>query len=221
MKHTRISVVEALDESHHDGLTFSSGEIGIVEKVVGYKKIKFHSHENVGYGDVHLPEMEMQTRAMWFTLDESLVTSFGSPRVELMDALRGAANALHTVACVGLMIDPRDLGRHVREQPEGAESRGTDARLEPTVFLYDQVPGGVGLAVRLYEQRVGLFERAISLAEGCACAAGCPACVGPSVGMSNLNPASPTDTIRSSLRRGRAASVLRALSERASAGAAA
>ena len=52
----------------------------------------------------------------------------------------------------------------------------------PTIFLYDHVPGGVGLAGRLFEQRVELLLRARRLVENCACEDGCPSCIGPSPG---------------------------------------
>ena len=53
---------------------------------------------------------------------------------------------------------------------------------DPTLFLYDHVPGGVGLAPRLFEQREELMRRARRLVEGCACEDGCPACIGPAAG---------------------------------------
>ena len=49
------------------------GEVAVVEKVVGYKKIKFYTHENAGYGDVRLPEMQMHTTAFWLTVPERVV----------------------------------------------------------------------------------------------------------------------------------------------------
>ncbi|WP_410969585.1 hypothetical protein, partial [Salmonella sp. SAL4450] len=82
-----------------------------MEKVVGFKKIKFHTHENVGYGEVQLPELQMHTTAFWLTVPEDVVRSRPCPRPQVIDALRGILSALHTVACAGLMIDPRDLGR--------------------------------------------------------------------------------------------------------------
>ena len=58
---------------------WASGEVSVVERVVGYKKIKFHTHENVGYGEVQLPEMQMHTTAFWLTVPEPVLG-------ELLDA---------------------------------------------------------------------------------------------------------------------------------------
>jgi DEAD/DEAH box helicase domain-containing protein len=101
----------------------------------------------------------------------------------VIDALRGIGNALHTVASVGLMIDPRDLGHTLGDRTDAdappAKGQGGAPGFDPTIFLYDKVPGGVGLAARLFEVRDDLARRARQLIEGCACTEGCPACVGP------------------------------------------
>lgn len=171
-----------------DRLAFGLGDISVVETVVGFKKIKFHTHENVGYGEVHLPEMEMHTTSFWITFSEDLVAALPWPRPVVIDALRGLASAIHTVASVGLMIDPRDLGRALgyRQEhgaPPGAGIVGEAAGFDPTVFLYDAIAGGVGLAPRLFDERAELLRRARVLVEGCGCRDGCPACIGPAATM--------------------------------------
>lgn len=166
-------------------LDAGAGEVSVVEKVVGYKKIKYHTHENVGYGDVHLPEMQMHTTACWFTVPNTLVEAQPVTRAVVIDALRGLTKALHTVAVVGLMIDPRDLGRTLGEEGgDGAPRKGQSggAEFDPTLFLYDTIPGGVGLSGRVFAERARLWEQARALIERCGCTEGCPSCIGPAVG---------------------------------------
>ncbi|MGF1466543.1 MAG: DEAD/DEAH box helicase [Sandaracinaceae bacterium] len=165
------------------------GEVSVVEKVVGYKKIKFHTHENCGYGDVRLPEMQMHTAGLWLTVPDAVLATFPGPRAEQIEALRSVGNALHLVAAVGLMTDPRDLGRCLGDRggeddadPESAWRPSQAQLFDPTLFLYDQVPGGVGLSPRLFEERERLLGQTRDLIEGCPCADGCPACVGPEIG---------------------------------------
>jgi DEAD/DEAH box helicase domain-containing protein len=182
-----------------DVLAVGLGEVSVIEKVVGYKKIKFNTHENVGYGDVRLPEMQMHTSSVWITFSEETVRSiassdelvmagsesggFGSvPRATVVDAIRGIGNAVHTVAAVGLMCDPRDLGHVLGERtgegelPQKGDADG--AGFDPTIFVYDHIPGGVGLAPRLFADRELVLRRARALIEDCPCAGGCPACIG-------------------------------------------
>jgi DEAD/DEAH box helicase domain-containing protein len=203
MTHTKVRILE---QDHREG-EFGLGDVSVVEKVVGYKKIKFHTHENVGYGDVHLPEMQMHTTAFWWTIPEAVVQGAGAPRAAVVDALRGILHAMHTVAAVGLMIDPRDLGRTV----EKAEGEGGPT-FEPTLFLYDQVSGGIGLAPRLFDERASLVRRTRDRLDTCPCAHGCPACIGPEVdALMGGAPASHLHAATPGGRKGLAQSLLVAL----------
>jgi DEAD/DEAH box helicase domain-containing protein len=190
MTHVRVSVLEAdrRAEVGRDpgGLPVAGGEVSVIEKVVGYKKIRFHTHENVGYGDVNLPEMQMHTTAIWLTVPEAIVAAQPVTRPEVIDALRGLGHALHTIASVSLMVDPRDLGHTLgdRKDGEAAPNKGVGGApgFDPALFLYDRMPGGVGLAPRLFDAREELLRRTVALLHRCGCEHGCPACVGPFAG---------------------------------------
>jgi len=185
MTHSKVAVLEedqrATVELGEVPLDAALGDVSVIEKVVGYKKIKFHSHENVGYGEVHLPEMQKHTTAYWLTFPEDFVQSQPEPRAVVVDALRGLSKAMHLVGAVGLMIDPRDLGRTLgcRNEDEAPPGKGQGPGFDPTIFLYDTVAGGIGLASRLFEEREELLGRARHLIESCACEEGCPGCIGP------------------------------------------
>ena len=103
------------------------------------------------------------------TLDPDATSSWR--RHELDIALLGAGRALQTVASVLLMSDPRDLGLVAQVRSPHAE--------RPVIYLWEAVPGGVGLAPRLFARTAELVTGAHGLVEGCSCQAGCPACVGP------------------------------------------
>jgi DEAD/DEAH box helicase domain-containing protein len=109
----------------------------------------------------------------------------------VIDALRGVGAALETVSTLLLMCDPRDIGQTLGDggdsehaggdaRPAGRDPfRGRTGNFDPTVFLFDAHPGGVGLAPRIFERAADLFQRARALIEHCPCPEGCPACVGP------------------------------------------
>ena len=173
------------------------GELLVAEQVVGFKKIKFDTMENVGAGEVELPQQEMQTSGLWLTLRPEVLAAISPDRDALVDGLRGLAYLLHHLAPLFLMCDVRDLGSWLGDaappEPGRAAPRGprvltterTRARLlaaeqfEPTVYLYDSQPGGVGLTERLFELVAPLLARARDTIRTCACRVGCPSCVGP------------------------------------------
>ncbi|MEZ4440278.1 MAG: DEAD/DEAH box helicase [Polyangiaceae bacterium] len=162
------------------------GDVVVTEKVVGYKKIKFHTHENAGYGDVRLPDVDKHTTSFWLTLPAARCEALG--RATAIEGLRGLGHALELVATLALMCDPHDIGRAIEDAAqsppvpsEGSVDDELPARLEPfsaTVYLYDHVPGGVGLAARIHERAPDLLRHAAELVAGCSCGLGCPSCVG-------------------------------------------
>ena len=144
------------------------GEVMVASLVTLYKKLKFLTDENVGWGPVDLPEIELQTTAYWLTAEAARDRW---RRHELDIALLGAGRAIQTVASVLLMVDPRDLGLVSQVRSPHSE--------QPTIYLYEAVPGGIGLAERLWDRHDDLVSAAAELIESCGCDAGCPACTGP------------------------------------------
>jgi DEAD/DEAH box helicase domain-containing protein len=144
------------------------GEVMVASLVTLFKKLKFVTDENVGWGPIDLPELELQTTAYWLTADEAR----GRWRHDELDiAMLGAGRAIQTVAAILLMVDPRDLGLVTQVRSPHAEA--------PTIYLYEAVPGGIGLSERLWERHEELLDLAAGLIAGCDCDAGCPACTGP------------------------------------------
>jgi DEAD/DEAH box helicase domain-containing protein len=144
------------------------GEVMVASIATIFKKLKFVTNENLGWGRIHLPEIELQTTAYWLTADEARRRW---RHQELDIALLGVGRAVQTVASVLLMVDPRDLGLVSQVRSPHSE--------QPTIYLYEAVPGGIGLAERLWERHDDLLAAAAGLIAGCGCEAGCPACTGP------------------------------------------
>jgi DEAD/DEAH box helicase domain-containing protein len=190
--YTKLKVLERFDGSNAGLGTCHHGEVHVVRRVSGYKKIRYYTHENVGYGPVNLPDQELHTTALWWSLPAEVLESAFESRQDALDAFLGAAHALHLVAGLSAMAEARDLQQSVgsgdgswsrvegfgRDLPDAAEA---DARFAPAVFLYDNFPGGIGLSEPLYQRRSQLMQGALALVEACDCVAGCPACVGPAL----------------------------------------
>ncbi len=157
-----------------DGVARVHGDVRINRQIVGFKKIKFYTNENVGAGKLSMPEQEMHTTAFWLHFPAPFLAKLEEyTPVERQNGLTGLANAFRTIASLLLMCDPRDLGTSLTEDISGGLT------WEPNLYLYDAYPGGVGLSAPLFRLTGRLVKQTRELIDGCECEAGCPACVGP------------------------------------------
>ena len=206
IRYTQVRVLEAADtarlvrgEALEDlSAARTHGDVLVRSQVVGFKKIKFFTNENLGSGQLELPENEMHTTAFWLTLERKLVESLPFSISERQNGMHGLLHALASVATLLLMCDPRDLGTAIGERPpspgldlgweetpvEPAASRGASTGeepelFEPNLYLYDAYPGGIGFSEPLYRAADQLLARTRELIASCPCEKGCPSCVGP------------------------------------------
>jgi DEAD/DEAH box helicase domain-containing protein len=164
-----LKPLETFAEAPAAGGVRAHGEVMVSSLATIFKKLKLDTLENLGWGRIRLPELELHTTAYWIALEPDLVRHWR--RDELDVALVGAGRALRTVASVLSMSDPHDLGMVAQVRSPHLE--------RPVIYLHEGVPGGVGLAPRLFERHAELVRGALALVEDCACEAGCPACTGP------------------------------------------
>jgi DEAD/DEAH box helicase domain-containing protein len=172
-----LEVLESFDRSPAPACRVEHGEVAVREVATIFKKLKLDTNENVGWGRISIPEESRHTTGYWFSLDEEAVETL--PRPDLQDGLWGLAHLLRNLAPIFLMCDPRDL-------QAVAQVRSTFTE-RPTLHLYENQPGGVGMAPRLFEMHDQLMASARELIERCPCKGGCPGCVGPSVGDHGTN----------------------------------
>lgn len=193
ISYTKVRALESFEQTQVPPIVVEHGEVLVTTQVVGFKKIKFHTLENVGAGEVELPENQMHTMSYWFTIPGDVIARLPFPRDVVVDGLLGLIYVLHNVAAVHLMCDPRDIGATLGDK-EGSFSveqtmRGVrriapvDDKIadvfEPVVFLYDNLPGGVGFSEELFKAHDSLLRQAHTVIATCSCASGCPSCVGP------------------------------------------
>ena len=227
VRYTQVRVLEiAADSSTHNSVTLSEakalafatsnkasahrhshGDVLVRSQVVGFKKIKFFTHENIGDGRLELPENEMHTTSYWITLERPLLESLPFSVSERQSGMFGLLYALESVATLLLMCDRRDLGTAIGERPPAASvgqtflsvpsldplsgSDFTPARMqdaisvttkeffEPNLYLFDAYPGGIGFSEPLFRTHALLMQKTRELISSCACEQGCPSCVGP------------------------------------------
>jgi DEAD/DEAH box helicase domain-containing protein len=165
--YTQVKVLQEFDSSEiRSGARRVHGEVRVTRQIVGFKKIKFYTMENVGAGKLSMPEQEMHTTAFWLHFPLEFLAQFDDlSATDKQDGILGIGQALRTIGSLLLMCDPRDLGVAMSE--------------EPNLYLYDNYSGGIGQSAPLYHMTAKLLADAAQLLEACPCEAGCPSCVGP------------------------------------------
>lgn len=196
--YTKLKVLERFDGAIAGAGTCHHGEVHVVRRVAGYKKIRYYTHENIGYGPVNLPDQEMHTSALWWQLPQAQLEQRFESRQDALDGFLGAGYAMHVVAKVAVMAEASDLQKAVGSG-DGAWFASGDGRgrgqlraldgsqvdpdrhdsFVPTIYLYDNYPGGIGQSEPLWHRQRELVTHACELVQACDCHAGCPACVGP------------------------------------------
>jgi DEAD/DEAH box helicase domain-containing protein len=200
--YTNVRILDEFEQKTEGPISVEHGEVHVVTKSVGYKKIKFYTSENVGYGKIELPDQEMHTTAYWFTIPENILESLPYQRADLIDGILGMSYVLHYVASLSLMCEVSDIDRAIGDrsaewyvrstgfergiysggengQQESAVAAGDIERFQPTIFLYDNYPGGVGFSPELFDEHSILLRRSLEVIQQCGCDEGCPSCVGP------------------------------------------
>ncbi len=170
--YTEVKVLRRFEEASLAEAVAAHGEVRVNRQVVGFKKVKFYTFENVGAGKLSMPEQEMHTTSFWLHFPAALLARLeGFSPAEKQSGLAGLGQALRAVAALLMMCDPRDLG--VAITGEIAPS------FEPDLHLYDGYPGGTGMSAPLFQNARRLLDGAADLIAACPCEAGCPSCVGP------------------------------------------
>jgi DEAD/DEAH box helicase domain-containing protein len=194
---TKVRILDRFLSEPSGQAVRNHGEVHVTSQVVGFKKIKFHTNENVGAGELKMPENEMHTTSYWLTVPRAVMATLPYGLDERRDGVVALSYALGQLAALFLMCDRHDLGVAVGDngQGEATVERGWTPRrptlelavadgepalpYEPNIFLYDNYPGGIGLSEPLYRLHDRLVGEARALIASCACRDGCPSCVGP------------------------------------------
>ncbi|MGB9907320.1 MAG: DEAD/DEAH box helicase [Candidatus Saccharicenans sp.] len=194
--YTNVKILDVFERQDLPQGWASHGEVHVATQVVGFKKIKFHTMENVGAGELQLPQNEMSTTSFWLTIPAEIYQSLPFTSEQRINGLFGLSYLLHHVAPLFLMCDRHDLGVAIGDNfsgqsipPRELPSRKVPFNerfpgaltpdFSPNVFLYDNFPGGIGLSPALFELKTSLLQACLGTIEACPCEEGCPSCVGP------------------------------------------
>jgi len=161
----RVHVDETLDERNWRRTRLELSEVTVETRITGYKKVRFRSMENIGYGEVDLPPIVLPTVSVHFEIPEAGVESAMRHGADFFrSGLHGLSRLFSSLLPLFVMNDPRDMDYFI------------DGR---RVYIYDLYEGGIGYAEKAYEIFERVLEAALAHVRSCRCDAGCPSCVLP------------------------------------------
>ena len=171
---TDIKVLEEDKRVEISGAELAEGDVLVRKQVAKFKKIKYMSHENVGFGEIFLPEEEMHTRSTVFIFAEGTHSGEAFSKIpdELKEHVIGRIGSLiKNVSPVFLLCDSHDIG--VAERLRDPHFN------QPCIYIYDNYPGGTGLSEGIAAKSDQILRAAYERISGCGCEYGCPSCIGP------------------------------------------
>ncbi|MEN8152532.1 MAG: DEAD/DEAH box helicase [Acidobacteriota bacterium] len=192
--YTKIKILDIFDDTRHNGYTFSQGDVHVFSQVVGFKKLKFFTNENVGAGDLQLPQREMHSTSFWLTIKKELLDSIEINNEDKIEAVNGISFLMRHIGAVMLMCDVKDLGVSVEDnitkngitantakKLAGQDGPSEESGFEPNIYIYDNYPNGIGFSETLYERAGELLNEILESLNNCSCSRGCPSCIGPPI----------------------------------------
>jgi DEAD/DEAH box helicase domain-containing protein len=169
-----IKILEVDDERSMSGFKALIGDVLVRREISKFKKIRYHTHENIGYGEIALPEEEMHTRSvvLLFAGDTVAGSKFAEVPRHLQEEVIGCIGTLvKNVAPIFLLCESSDIG--VAERLKDTYSG------VPSLYVYDMYPGGTGLSEGFLIKAHEILGASLELLEACPCDRGCPSCIGP------------------------------------------
>jgi DEAD/DEAH box helicase domain-containing protein len=144
------------------------GQVTVTSVTIMFRKIKLGSNDSIGFGNLNLPPIELETTALWITPPAFALARVKEYNRIASEGLMGIGNALAGIIPIYVICDYMDIGPVVDSSNIGV----------PTIFIYDKYPGGLGFAEKSYELLDPILESCLELISSCPCENGCPSCVG-------------------------------------------
>jgi len=155
------------------------GAVDVSWQTVAFKKIKFSTRENIGYGKVNIPAQNLPTTAFWLSPDDHTRAEMKAAGLRASEGICGVRNLAVEALPMIAMCDSRDISGVVDSKNLG----------QSALIMYDRYPGGLGYSEKGFHRILELLHLCYQIVGECPCEEGCPSCVG----LPNLRPAIHSD----------------------------
>ncbi len=148
---------------------FSIGRLRVTDQVTGYEQRLIRGQKLITRVPLDLPPNVFETDGMWFTIPDHIRQRIESEAMHFMGGIHALEHAMIGILPLYVLTDRNDLsGISYTMHPQCAAA---------AVFIYDSVPGGIGLARTAFQKAREVMEQVIRTIKTCPCENGCPSCV--------------------------------------------
>jgi DEAD/DEAH box helicase domain-containing protein len=166
---TDIAIVDQLDHRSLGDVDMHFGNVRVTNQVTGFVRKLVATGEVIDDVALPLPEVALDTKAVWWTLTVRLLDRAGVGPRDLPGGIHAAEHGAIGLLPLVAICDRWDIG-------------GVSTPLHPdtgltTIFVYDGYPGGAGITERGFHDAHRWLRATLDTVRACPCSQGCPSCV--------------------------------------------
>jgi DEAD/DEAH box helicase domain-containing protein len=172
------TIIQQLDWCVVKGTRVGYGLLKITEQVTGYERKLTVNQKSLGVIPLDLPTLEFETQGIWIEIPDRIKDKLESQRLHFMGGIHALEHGAIGIMPLLVMTDRNDIGGI--STPFHSQTGGA------AVFIYDGIPGGLGLSKQAFDKAKTLLEKTLDVIASCPCDTGCPSCVhSPKCGSGN------------------------------------
>mmetsp|Transcript_8793 Transcript_8793/g.22308 ORF Transcript_8793/g.22308 Transcript_8793/m.22308 type:complete len:305 (+) Transcript_8793:358-1272(+) len=157
----------ANSDAHHH---VHCGPVEVVARVWGYRKMWLRTGKIFEMHEFDLPPLRYETQGAWIDLSGALQDALRASNLDMRCGIHGINHLICKLVPLHVICSPKTIAtEHVaahykRPQP-------------PRLLVFDQTPGGLGIAEAAFSNMDEILESAKDLLFNCKCEHGCLGCI--------------------------------------------
>lgn len=176
--HKETEILDVIEENAVGSTQFFFGRLKVTDQVTGYEKRQLRDQKRINILPLDLPPQMFETEGIWFKIPAAIQKEIEARRLHFMGGIHAVEHAAIGICPLFILTDRNDLGGISIPYHPQVDSAA--------IFVYDSIPGGIGLSRAAFAKAELLLERTRSAIASCNCENGCPACIhSPKCGSGN------------------------------------
>jgi DEAD/DEAH box helicase domain-containing protein len=154
------------------------GRLRVTVHIIGYEKRLTRGHKLIDVVPLDMEPFVFETEGLWLAISPEIRERIETAKLHFMGGIHALEHAMIGLMPLLVLADRNDLGGIAQPHHPHLETAA--------LFVYDGIPGGVGLTKQAFSKVDKLLAQTLQAIKTCPCEAGCPACVhSPKCGAGN------------------------------------